>query len=186
MKKTGVLITTLLIPWLCFSQGQGNQWKLASTSLDFGITPVSVSASVIELIDDELESTSSISDSSGRLLFYSDGRRLWDWNDELIVDTLAGHQSATQGVIAVPFPQEVHKYLLFTIDALQNDLVNGLQFSVVNACRENGVTIEQVNTPLLDNLTEKMTVVRHSNGIDYWLVCHEFNSNSYVVFAITE
>lgn len=183
---TRLLLVMLLAPWLCFSQGQGNHWKIANSSLDFGSLSVTVDTSLIDLIDDELEALTSISDSAGLLLFFSDGRRLWDWNDELITNTLAGHQSTTQGALIVPFPGRTDEYILFTLDALQNDLANGLQYTIVEACRENGVTLGQINVPLFNNLTEKMVAVRHANGVDYWLVTHEFNSNSYVVFVITE
>ena len=41
------------------------------------------------------------------------------------------------------------------------------------------------NNLLQTPVTEKIIGVRHSNGIDAWLLAHEFNSNSFIAYHVT-
>ena len=34
-------------------------------------------------------------------------------------------------------------------------------------------------------VTEKLAAIRHSNGIDIWIIGHEYNSNKYLSFLVT-
>ncbi len=69
------------------------------------------------------EGCSSISDSSGNLLFYTDGRNVWDRNHVLMpngnYDTgtgLLGDPSSTQSAIIVPKKGDDTIYYIFTVD----------------------------------------------------------------------
>ncbi len=153
--------------------------------MDFNTDPPTVGTCSINLVDQQIEGTASISDSLGRLLFYSDGRRLWDWNDQVIIDTLRGHQSATNAAFVVPRPEHQTEYYLFTLDAAQNQLQNGLCYSRVTACRDGGVSIAEANVLLAQNMTEKITAVRHQNGVDYWLITHDFATDTFRIFMVS-
>ncbi len=184
MLKWTLFICLCGVPNVILAQ-QGNVWAFGENNrLDFNTTPPGVDVSGIVLEDIVIEGTASISDSLGRLLFYSDGIRLWDWNHEVIVDTLRGHQSSTHAAYIVPVPGASSQYYLFTLDAVENQLQNGLRYSLVTACRDEGVTVRDVNTLLAANMTEKMVAVRHGNGRDFWLVTHEFGNDRFKVFLI--
>lgn len=69
------------------------------------------------------EGCSSISDSGGNLLFYTDGRSVWDKNHVLMpngnytADTgLFGDASSTQSAIIVPKKGDSNIYYIFTVD----------------------------------------------------------------------
>lgn len=69
------------------------------------------------------EGCSSISDASGNLLFYTDGRNVWDRNHILMPNGnymegtgLMGDPSSTQSAIIVPKKGEPNIYYIFTVD----------------------------------------------------------------------
>lgn len=176
-----------LLPLLGHTQNQGNVWVFGNNNkLDFNTLPPTVGGSAMNLIDQEMEGSASICDSSGQLLFYSDGRRLWDWNNQEITDTLRGHQSAMNSAYVVPRPEHANEYFLITVDSHRNQLQNGLRYTRVIACREEGVSVAEVNVLLAENMTEKITAVRHHNGVDYWLITHDFGNNQFRVFLLSE
>lgn len=82
--------------------------------------------SVTPLSDGQLnaeEGCSSITDSSGNLLFYTDGRTVWDRNhvrmpngDFLAGTELFGDISSTQSGIIIPKPGSPNIYYIFTVD----------------------------------------------------------------------
>jgi hypothetical protein len=187
MFKVTTICGLLLVAATSFAQKQGNIWCFGfRNKLDFNNSTPSASNCAINQIDQEIEGTASISDSLGRLLFYSDGRRLWDWNNQIIVDTLSGHQSATHAAYIIPRPGYQSEYYLFTLDAMQNQLQNGLRYSRVSACRDGGVSVDNINTLLADFMTEKMVGIKHSNGVDYWLIAHEYGNNRFHAYLIDQ
>lgn len=73
------------------------------------------------------EGCSSISDSNGNLLFYTDGRSVWDRNHVLMPNGdyfggtgLLGDPSSTQSGIIVPKKNDPNIYYIFTVDEPHN------------------------------------------------------------------
>src|SRR5688572_24124712 len=107
MKYKVVLIFTFL--FLCVTnwvqaQKENNNWYFGNKA---GITfnngsPVALAASAMNTN----EGTISVSDSTGNLLFYSDGKTIWNRNHVPMQNgtSLMGNKSATQSVLAVPKP----------------------------------------------------------------------------------
>lgn len=69
------------------------------------------------------EGSASISDSSGNLLFYTDGRSVWDRNnvkmpggDYSLGTGLFGDPSSTQSAIIIPKKGDPYIYYIFTVD----------------------------------------------------------------------
>ena len=182
------LIVLMVISLGASAQQQGNIWVFPNGNLlDFSSNPPQVSDGTQILPSDvEVEGVASISDQDGNLLFYSDGVKLWDWQHNVISSSLMGHQSSTNSAYVVPVPTALDEYYLFTLDAMQNNLYNGLMYNKIDACRENGVSITVANQQLSLNMSEKMTAIRHQNGQDYWLVTHEFATDVFKVFLITD
>ena len=68
------------------------------------------------------EGCSSISDPAGNLLFYSDGRDVWDANHQLMPNAdyysgsgLLGDPSSTSSAVIIPKPGDTNKYFIFTV-----------------------------------------------------------------------
>jgi gliding motility-associated-like protein len=189
-----VILLLLLASSTVFSQKQANIWYFGDgAGLDFNTTtPVFLLNGQTDFLLPIAwnESYSSISDSSGALLFYSDGVRVWNktQNHMLNGNNLLGHRSSSMGCLIVPRPGNSRYFYIFTNDSLENNFQNGLRYSVVDICGDNtkGEVISTAkNVPLYTLTSERLVSVKHSNGSDYWIISHKFNSNEFCAFLLT-
>ncbi|AMJ65170.1 hypothetical protein [Hymenobacter sp. PAMC 26628] len=147
--------------------------------------------------------------ATGQLRLYSDGGRVWGrdhrvlpngsglWGSLFPDSPTPSPSYATQGALLVPVPGDAAGYYLFTLRAGEKSLTinvpaaayaSSLAYSQVDMRRNNGlgdVVPETKNRRLATGLTEKLTAVRHANGRDYWVLCHEWLSNAFVVYPVT-
>lgn len=104
-------------------------------------------------------------------------------------DSLLGNISSTQSSLIVPQPDSDRFFYVFTtsdfyVDALQY----GFNYSIVDICLDNGyggVIEDFKNESITDNVCEKLTAVRHSNGQDYWIIVHKYNSNEFQTYLLS-
>ncbi len=196
--KTLIYLTVLLTQTVAFGQKQGNIWMFGQGgALDFNSgAPVAFSGCQIFGTPQQIgqyaysEGCASISDSSGSLLFYSNGMKVWNKLNQVMPngDSLNGFYSSTSAAFIVPMPLNDSLYYLFTTDGLERYLGNGLQYSIINSCLDNGngdVVENQKNTLLLDTVAEKLSAIAHPNGIDIWLIAHKHFTNSFYAYLIT-
>ncbi|MCD2260797.1 T9SS type B sorting domain-containing protein [Psychroserpens sp. XSD401] len=167
-----------------FAQNEANNWYFG---IQAGIT--FNTGSPTALTDGALittEGCSAISDSSGNLLFYSNGIDVWDRTHNIMPNGsgLLGNFSSTQSGIIVPHPGNNNLFYVFSLAAIAEP--DGLRYSVVDMTLNGGlgdVTSEK-NILLQAPSTEKITAVTHANGNDIWVITHEFNSNNFSSFLI--
>jgi hypothetical protein len=132
------------------------------------------------------EGSSSISDSSGSLLFYTDGQTVWNKNHTVMPNGtgLVGHSSSTQSALIVPC--NCSKYFIFATDSAENSYANGLRYSVVDMSLNAGlgdVVTATKNTLLLAPAAEKLAAVSDgTNG--FWVVGHAIGDKRFVAFHI--
>ncbi len=72
---------------------------------------------------DAFDAPSSMCDKrTGDLLFYTEGRNVWDRTFKLMPNgrELRGGYAATQAALIVPFPESDHQYYLFTTRAVND------------------------------------------------------------------
>ncbi len=135
------------------------------------------------------EGAACISDSKGDLLFYTDGVTIWNRNHMPMKagQNLKGGPSATQPASIVPDPGNPSRFYVFTVDDFQHVLKNGLCYSVVDMCLDNGLgdVTAQKNIPLLSLAGEKQAITKHKNDTDYWLVVHKHFSNAFYAYRIS-
>lgn len=116
----------VVFPIISFSQGEANNWYFGNNAgITFGTSPASA------LDDGQLdtnEGCSSISDSSGNLLFYTDGRTVWDSEHNIMPNAdyfggngLNGDPSSTSSGLIVPHPSNTDLYYIFTVDEPHHD-----------------------------------------------------------------
>lgn len=194
MKKT-LYILAIVMPLFCIAQKQGNIWYFGDhAGLNFNNNPPTPlsdgQTDFLDITHQWNEGASSISDSSGLLLFYTNGMTIWNNQQEVLLngDNLMGSSSSTQSSIIVPKPNSQRYFYVFTTDALENQFQNGLRYSVVDMCLDNGkggVIDNSKNIPLVDTTSEKLACVRHANGIDYWILTHKYNSDAFYAFRLT-
>lgn len=198
MKFKLISLLLIVINSFSYAQKQGNIWMFGQGGgLDFNSgLPVTISGSQVysNPIDsgDFLysEGCSSISDSSGNLLFYSNGEKIWN-NSHTIMpngNNIMGFYSSTSAALIVPQPSSDSIYYLFTTDGVERYLQKGLRYSTIDMCLDSGkgdIIPNQKNILLLDTVSEKVCAVRHSNGTDIWLVTHKYFSDAFYTYQMT-
>ncbi len=195
MKRT-LNILIIIIPLFCNAQKQGNVWYFGDNAgLDFNsgapiaLTNGQTSTSAPDPYD--IEGTSVISDSSGALLFYTNGMKIWNKNNQVMPNGngLLGNFSSTQAALIVPQPGSSRYFYVFTTDDFFYDSLRyGFRYSIVDICLNNGlgdVISNQKNIKLLDTVSEKVTAIRHSNNIDYWVIVHKFYSDAFYAYHLS-
>jgi gliding motility-associated-like protein len=121
MKKLAPLLL-LLLPFTVLSQKEANNWffgiKAGIHFADDGSVSILTGSKM-----STNEGCSSISDENGHLLFYTDGRSVWDRNHKLMPNGdyfggtgLLGDPSSTQSAVIVPNNNNPNIYYIFTVD----------------------------------------------------------------------
>lgn len=120
--KKNVALLLLFISCFAFSQQEASVWYFgANAGLKFN-----PDGSVTPLGNGQIntnEGCSTIADFNGNLLFYTDGRTVWDRNHVIMPHGnyfagtgLYGDPSSTQSGIIVPKPGNANVYYIFTVD----------------------------------------------------------------------
>ncbi|HPM31523.1 MAG TPA: hypothetical protein PLJ60_14400, partial [Chryseolinea sp.] len=135
------------------------------------------------------------SDGHGNLLFYTDALDAYDRNHQKMPhgDGLKGHKWYAPSCQIVPKPGDPNRYYIFTTHGVENGPSSGAPFdaahySEVDLCLNGGLgdVIEATkNTPLFSIAAVRSAVVKHRNGIDYWIVFHQWNSDAFYCYKVT-
>ncbi len=189
-----IVASYLFIVFSLFGYSQDNNSNIwyfgenAGVDFNFG-DPIAITDGQINT----WEGCASICNQSGEILFYTDGQRVYNRNHQIMPNGggLLGDYSSSQSAIIVPKPHLSNNnnlYYIFTTDAWQDNLENGFRYSIVDMTLDNGlgdITTEK-NVLIHDKVAEKVTAVRHSNGIDVWIVTHDWGSSNYLSFLLTK
>jgi gliding motility-associated-like protein len=142
-----------------------------------------------------VKATSSICDSMGNFLFFTDGNKVWDRTMTLMdnATNLLGDQAVTQPCIIVPWPGDSALYYLFTIDIIDvgsttNYKSQGLFLTIIDMKERGGLgnaLSTVLNKEILKPVTQKLTAVKHRNGRDYWVIAHQWNSRDFHAWHIS-
>jgi gliding motility-associated-like protein len=130
--------------------------------------------------------SASIADSTGRLLFYTHGRIIFNALHVPMANgtDLGGSPISTQAALIVPQPENPGRYYVFTTDRAAR--ANGLQYHIVDMSRQNGLgEVVAKNLTLHTPVTEKLAGVRHANGRDVWIAAHEWDSDVFLAYRLT-
>lgn len=167
-----------------FAQGEANIWYFGNhAGLDFN------SGSPVALTNGQLnteEGCATLSNAAGQLLFYTDGSTVYNKNHRVMVNGtgLMGDTSTTQSATIVPMPGSANLFCVFTIDA--NARPNGFRYSIVDISLNGGlgaVTIK--NTLVYTPTCEKISIVKHTNNTDFWIVTHGYGNNAFYSHKLT-
>lgn len=185
-----LLLILFLLPLAVTAQKQTANWHFGrNKGLRFTTSPPAITGSALNT----LEGSAAISDKKGNLLFYTDGRDVWDRMHKKMPNgyDLKGHWTSTQSALIIPKPGNEHIYYLFTADegGYQEHVNRGIYYSEVNMCLNDGlgdIVSSSKNTFLYKYATERLAAVYHQNGTDIWLMTHERDSDRFVAYLITE
>jgi len=172
-----------------YSQKQASIWYFGDRAgLNFNSgQPVALTDGALS----QFEGSASIADASGNLLFYTDGVTVYNKQHQPMPNgtNLWGSHTTTQTLI-IPKPGIQPIFYTFTaspeFDLVGGDSV-GFHYSVIDMSLAGGLgDVVLKNVLLFKNTTEKMTAVHHANGVDVWLVTHEWASNNFRSYLINE
>jgi hypothetical protein len=217
-----ILFYLLLIwlPSLGYSQKYDYIWitgddnNLSDTTrggaiIDFNQSPIQTHYHYREL--NMSISNSSICDTSGQLLFYTNGCDIAGGNDQVLFNgeginpgiwhTILcdqnddGYGSGYAGILTVPKPDSQNVFYIFHQSVKYGNIpveyafVDKLLYTVVRHTEEGtkSLIIEEKNIELMvDSLAlGEMNSVKHGNGKDWWLIQPRRNSNQYYIFLLT-
>jgi gliding motility-associated-like protein len=183
-KFSFLLIFMVCRQTLC-SQGHFNSWHFgdfASVNFSTG-TAVAMPDGMMETH----EGCSTISDSAGNLLFYTDGRFAYDRTHNFMPNSLylTGSITASQSALIVPRPRHPSLYYIFTSDEVGGD--QGLRYSQVDMTLRGGLgDVDEIkNVQLYPSVMEKMTGIRHCNQEDIWVIVHDTAANFFRSYLVT-
>ena len=147
-------ITLFLLSFLGFAQAEASHWYFgngAGLIFDVNAGTVSATANASATIQTN-EGCSSISDFNGNLLFYTDGRNVWDKNHDIMPNAdyyagtgLMGDPSSTSSGLIVPKPGNLNQYYIFTVDEPHHQ--NAFAFPNQGPADEDGNPIPFYTTP---------------------------------------
>jgi len=131
------------------------------------------------------EASASISDEFGNLIFYTNGKRIWDKNNVLSTSTLNGdpnhsgyygsngpHSSTRQGVVIIPRPGTDNFYIFTMSDQPILQYNDGFGISMYEYNPVTNLLVNPAPKHPLENYatTEPIVAIPHANGTDYWIV----------------
>jgi len=203
VKYTAKYLISLIILLSLFlnlhAQKEGNIWYFGNKAgLDFsGDSPFPLTNSQMVAP----AGCASIADSSGNLLFYSNGTTVWNQNHDILLNGLElfGDSLATMSANILPHPGDSTKYFLFTnrrYPGADSSYYGGhfylLDFSVnsLGRIREelSSRTPNEAMTPLA---TEKFMAIPYGKNADstngkagYWIITHQINNNNFIIYQL--
>lgn len=175
---------------------------IEGTTIDFNEQPPTVSP--ITLGVSLNISNAMISDSSGNLLFYTDGCRVVGANHEVMENGEGinpgevhdiqcgedglGYTAWLQSCAILPAPINdnvyflLHKHIIYQYQPEFEVITDGLYYTMVDVSLNNGEgSVVEKNIPLISEpLTAgQLTTVKHANGRDWWIITGGRNNNMY-------
>lgn len=169
-------------------------WQVNGPScVSFLTDPPTVSFVPSEPAFNHNEGTATLSDAHGEVIIYTNGVNVWDRTRNMMQngDSLMGGLSSSQSSLIVADPSDNGLHYLFTTDHFAGFMDppshGSLRYSVIDLALNNGLgAVTQKNMLLMERTTEKLTAVKHCNGHDIWVVAHEFGTDAFHSWLITD
>ena len=197
MPHSKVIFTFILFTFFLastYSQGEWNNWHFGVNS---GITfnygaPIAIP--FYPLMCNPGGLTSSISDSLGNFLFYSNGWAVYDKNYNLMPNGWGlNGQGSRQPAFAFPMIGETNKYYLFTVPSgtWTGSFPIGLRYSILDMSLNGGLGdivngMKNLSLPLGDSVIVQLTAIRHHNNHDVWVIVRRHGSNcKYLAYLVS-
>jgi len=169
---------------LCFGQNEGNNWYFGTfAGIDFnGAVPVALTNGALNTG----EGCSSVSDSLGNLLLYTDGVTVWNKNHVPMPNGggLLGDMTTSQHLI-LKQPGNNDIFYVFTLDF--QAFPDGFRYTEVDIQLQGGLGDVNANKNILVTTpaSEKITAIEHQNGQDYWVIIHRSATSLYYCYLLS-
>lgn len=154
--------------------------------------PVPVSGAIVSN-----EASASISDTAGNLLFYVGSPKyngirfqVFNYLNQLMLngDSIFGISYLSQAALILPFTSDTSKYFIFHQGSpTSNPSPLYLYYTVVDMILDSGKgEVISKNNPLytIQSISEKRVAVKNANGRDWWLINHQINNDTFILYSI--
>ncbi len=180
------------------AQGEANVWAFGTKAgIDFNSgNPVALQTGI-----DGWEGCASICDASGQLLFYTEGRKVWNRNHVWMpngVGLLPSQNpfgspytfvTASQQAVIAPVPGDASRYYIFSLEPTGAPNIGRLHYSIVDMTLNGGlgdVVAGQKAIQIDSGLQEKMTLVAAGPcNSRFWLITMSRTTKEYMSYEIT-
>lgn len=162
----------LFIALNVFSQKEANFWYFGfNAGLDFtDCEPKAITNGRLSTF----EGCSTISNSAGELLFYSDGTTAWNKNHTVMPGGfgLLGNSSSAQSALFVPNPINKDLYYLFVVGDQRNP---GFFYYTIDLSTDGGLGSViagpvDLNNGEQDSWTERVTAIQSNKSEEFWII----------------
>jgi gliding motility-associated-like protein len=182
-----------LLPLVTQAQSfkQGSIWYLGGhAGLDFKYDPPKIlDDGKIEYLDGR---TSTVTDESGNLLFYTNGDTVWNKYHEVMQNGI-GINTYKAGLpvtsVIVPHPGDGQLYYIFTTNLGQqaDAIPTAFIYAVVDVSGNSGRgSVLQKNVKLFDWSTVLLSVTSHADGKSFWVITHGYGNNAFYAYKVSE
>ena len=185
MKKNIIFVIFCFIGLNSIAQNEASNWYFGENS---GINFNFFTGAVTSLSDGQIntrEGCTSISNSNGDLLFYTDGSTVYNRFHDIMPngEDLLGDESSTQSAIVIPKSDDPNIYYVFTVGSNATDA--GLNYSIIDVSAN--LTLGEVtrkNINLIPDCAEKIAaVVKDCDTKSIWVIALSNNSGVFPVGA---
>jgi uncharacterized protein (TIGR02145 family) len=179
--KIFIIIVQIFIcfcPDYIFSQGEFNNWYFGGGGPPIGAGLTFNSGSPVPIPNGVMASWSSpisVSDSSGNLLFFSNGINVYNRNKVVMPNgsgLLGANGDLWQCVISTPILGDDSSYYIFTV---ADGVPSLLSYSILNMRLDGGLgdiepAYKNISIPGTANAWWAVTGTRHKNNKDVWII----------------
>ena len=213
VKEQFFVLVLILMPCIGHTQGINNLWIMGhncgnysycgGSSINFLSGFPDTSHSNVQM--NFLDCNANISDTSGNLLFYTNGVYIANSQNDTMVNgndlnpSVYTNQNATRGLrvkqgnLILPMPGSTTLYYLFHETLFMDMSINDyrcseIYYSIIDKSLDSGRgAVTQKNVVLLsDTLTiGAITACKHANGRDWWIVFHKSKGRRYYKYLFT-
>lgn len=168
-----------------FCQNNNDLWIFGKgASLKFDSPNTQPYALTEDFLINSSEAAATGFDQNGNLLFYSDGKTIWNFKNEVIYDSLLGANDATQGITVIRSQENDKDFILFTTNT--SVYQDGSYLYKLNFSKNPNGEVEPISLhlPSSERSYERLEVVKHHNNEDYWIILnpHSKNYTTYLIY----
>lgn len=138
------------------------------------------------------EGQGAISDPNGSLLFVANHLYLYNALGQVMPNgnvpfTFDLSGNVTQGSLIIPDPGHAERYLLVYINNHVDDYWPRAKWASVDMTLDGGTgdVVPGSWQIFTDSLTEKLTGTPHANGLDYWVLTHEWDTDEFQAYLVS-
>ncbi|MCF2219952.1 T9SS type A sorting domain-containing protein [Chryseobacterium sp. PS-8] len=183
MKKFYIAIILILFPLLTFAQGENDNWYFGNyAAINFS------SPSPIVFTNSQMTTngaSASVSDSNGKLLFYTNGISVWTREHTIMPNGGNIMQETPMQIAIVKHPSNPNLYYIFSGGVVSSSNTFVARYSVVNMSLGNlgldgfslgDVVQSQTNIPILDEFgndfttAKGVTIVPQIDNASFWVL----------------